>query len=158
MNEIYKDIQSILAVSDIHPADCIKINNLIIELIEKNQELKKQLQDASIQIQEMTEQDMWCPSNCEKLEKLQQENKKIKKQLETYEIEGYEQNEELNKISSDIRKYKTQQKEFIKYMNSCIKELEKGSPNKLQNTINLGNIDVTKTILQKYKSIIGDDK
>ena len=78
MNEIYKDIQSILAVSDIHPADCIKINNLIVELIKENKELKKQLRDASIQIQEMTEQDMWCPSNCEKLEKLQQENKQLK--------------------------------------------------------------------------------
>ena len=57
-----------------------------------------------------------------------------------------------------IEELENQQKEFIKYMNSCIKELEKGSHNKLQNTINLGIIDVTKTILQKYKSIIGDDK
>ena len=43
-------------------------------------------------------------------------------------------------------------------MNSCIKELEKESQNKLQNTINLGIIDITKTILQKYKEIIGEDK
>ena len=41
MNEIYKDIQSILALSDIHPADCIKINNLIVELIEENQKQKE---------------------------------------------------------------------------------------------------------------------
>ena len=43
MNEIYKDIQSILAVSDIHPADCIKINNLIVELIKENKQLKNKL-------------------------------------------------------------------------------------------------------------------
>ena len=43
MNEIYKDIQSILAVSDIHPADCIKINNLIVELTKENKELKEEL-------------------------------------------------------------------------------------------------------------------
>ena len=40
MNEIYKDIQSILALSDIHPADCIKINNLIVELIKENKQLE----------------------------------------------------------------------------------------------------------------------
>lgn len=48
------------------------------DLLKENQELKKQLHDASIQIQELTEQDIWCPSNCEKLEKLQQENEKLK--------------------------------------------------------------------------------
>lgn len=45
-------------------------------LLKENQELKKQLHNASIQIQELIEKDIWCPSNCEKLEKLQQENKK----------------------------------------------------------------------------------
>ena len=43
MNEIYKYIQSILALSDIHPADCIKINNLIVELIKENKQLKNKL-------------------------------------------------------------------------------------------------------------------
>ena len=43
MNEIYKDIQSILALSDIHPADCIKINNLIVELTKENKKLKNKL-------------------------------------------------------------------------------------------------------------------
>lgn len=55
-------------------------------------------------------------------------------------------------------KYKNQQKEFIKYLIACIKDLEKESPNKFQNTINLGIIDITKTILQKYRSIIGGKK
>lgn len=45
-------------------------------LLKENQELKKQLHNASIQIQELIEKDICCPSNCEKLEKLQQENKK----------------------------------------------------------------------------------
>ena len=59
----------------------IKFSNLssyIRQLDKENKELKKQLHDASIQIQELTEQDIWCPSNCEKLEKLQQENEKLK--------------------------------------------------------------------------------
>ena len=59
----------------------IKFSNLssyIRQLDKENEELKKQLHDASIQIQEMIEKDIECPSNCEKLKKLQQENKKIK--------------------------------------------------------------------------------
>ena len=60
------------------------INKQEIEAIEfilnDNGFLEQQLHDASIRIQEMTEQDIECPSNCEKLEKLQQENEKLKKQ------------------------------------------------------------------------------
>ena len=41
------DIQGILAMSDVHPADCIKINDLIIELSKENQELKKQLEELN---------------------------------------------------------------------------------------------------------------
>lgn len=54
------------------------ISNKYQELQKENEELKRQLHDASIQIQELIEQDMWCPSNCEKLEKLQKENQKLK--------------------------------------------------------------------------------
>lgn len=54
------------------------VSDYVDRLQKENQELKKQLYEASIQIQELTEQDMWCPSNCEKLDKLQQENKQLK--------------------------------------------------------------------------------
>ena len=117
-------------------------------MFEKEQ-LKSQLHEASLTIQEMTERDILCPSNCDKLEKLLKENEELKKQLENYKKLGFKYLQDKN---NNLEK---QQKEFITYMNSCIKELEKGSPNKLQNTINLGIIDITKTILQKYKEIIG---
>lgn len=55
-----------------------KLSSYIRQLDKENQELKKQLHDASIQIQELIEKDIWCPSNCEKLEKLEQENKQLK--------------------------------------------------------------------------------
>lgn len=55
-----------------------KLSSYIRQLDKENEELKKQLHDASIQIQELIEKDIWCPSNCEKLEKLQQENKQLK--------------------------------------------------------------------------------
>ena len=77
----------------------ITINNkkyhlcCIEQLQQENQELKKQLHDASIQIQELIEQDIECPSNCEKLEKLQQENKQLKdnwNKLKEYTQEKYD--------------------------------------------------------------------
>ena len=105
------------------------------------EKLKKQLHEASITIQEMVEQDIECPSNCEKLRILKKQHEQL-----------------LNDCCRlDARKY-SEQEEFRKYMNGCIKELEKESTNKLQNTINLGIIDITKTILQKYKGIIGGTK
>ena len=79
------------------------------------------------------------------VEMIEDENEKLKKQYEKV----------LNDYCRLDAYNRTKQKEFIKYMNNCIKVLEKGSSNKLQNTINLGIIDVTKTILQKYKSVIG---
>lgn len=58
------------------------INKQEIEAIEfilnDNEFLEQQLHEASLTIQEMIEKDIWCPSNCEKLEKLQQENKQLK--------------------------------------------------------------------------------
>lgn len=59
-----------------------KLSSYIRQLDKENEELKRQLHDASIQIQEIIEQDIWCPSNCEKLEKLQQENKKYKEVID----------------------------------------------------------------------------
>ena len=72
----------------------VDAKDVIIAYLEKKvQELESQLYDASIQIQELTEQDMWCPSNCEKLEKLQQENEKLKdnwNKLKEYTQEKYD--------------------------------------------------------------------
>lgn len=64
-----------------------KLSSYIRQLDKENEELKEQLHDASIQIQELIEKDIWCPSNCEKLEKLQQENKKQIEQIANDEIE-----------------------------------------------------------------------
>ena len=62
-----------------------KLSSYIRQLDKENKELKKQLHDASIQIQELIEKDIWCPSNCEKLKKLQQENKQLKDKLSKIE-------------------------------------------------------------------------
>ena len=138
MNEIYKDIQGILAVSDIHPADCIKINNLIVELIKENQELKKQLHEASLTIQEMVEQDIECPSNCEKL-------RQLKKQLEEKENIACNWKDSFLEDAGKIEKLENQQKEFINYLED-------------KRNTQCFSMNLIEEILRKYKSIIGDDK
>ena len=94
------------------------------EMFYENQELKKQLHEASIEMQEMIEQDIECPSNCSKLKEI------------------------LN-----------QQKEFIEYMNKTIEELECDDVDdgEMKGYL-IQRIDTFKEILQKYKSIIGDNK
>lgn len=54
-----------------------KIARQVIELKEENQELKKQLHEASLQIQSLIEEDMGCPSNCSKLRKLRNQQKEF---------------------------------------------------------------------------------
>lgn len=78
---------------------------------------------------------------------LKKENQDLKKQLENNLKINLADHKYASTCEDKVIVLETQQKEFIKYMNSCIKELEKESPNKLQNTINLGIIDITKTIL-----------
>ena len=94
---------------------------------------------------------------CLDLDGLLKENQELKKQLEEAQ-----ENIILLKASKPMLEYKkaleeNQQKKFIKYLENCINELKKESMNKLQNTINLGIVDITKEILSKYKKIIGSD-
>lgn len=42
-DERFIEIQAILAFSDVHPVDCTKINDLIIELSKENESLKQKL-------------------------------------------------------------------------------------------------------------------
>lgn len=116
---------SLLAIIDFLQKDrkeCLnqfaKTHNESVEILKENKELKKQLHDASIQIQELIEKDIWCPSNCEKLkelrkqycertdcsgrignskkvEKLQQENKQLKEVINKA-IEYIEENSKTN--------------------------------------------------------------
>lgn len=94
---------------------------------------------------------------------LQQENQELKEQVDYLRrsIERKEetiidlQNERAPYTNKYVAKLENQQKEFISYLENCINELKKESMNKLQNTINLGIVDITKEILSKYKEIIG---
>jgi hypothetical protein len=123
------------------------INKQEIEAIEfilkDNEFLKQQLHEASLTIQEMTERDIECPSNCEKL-------RQLKKQLE--DKEDYINKLQATKDKLDKWDYENtmQQKEFIRYLKEKEKQFDMiGDP------INSG---ACCGILNKYKEIIGDDK
>ena len=136
--------------SDCNELNCIdnfpqaKITHAIRELQQENQELKKQLHEASLTIQEMTEQDIECPSNCEKL-------RQLKKQLEEKENIACNWKDSCLENAGKIEELENQQKEFIKYLEEEIKIYSK-------TTYAEEILKELEEILQKYKSVIGDDK
>ena len=105
-----------------------------------------------------------------------EEVKELKKQLEEYKATNKILSHELTKDKvlqqdclttccgipiGDIPKLITQQKEFIKYMNDIIEDLEiEDVDDEEMKGYLIQRIDTFKEILQKYKSIIGvsDDK
>ena len=127
------------------------------ELRLKNQELKEKVKKLSQwDINKDTRNSRQRVANA----KLLKENQELKKQLEKYENEPL-----TNKISridcvvSNIySRNKNQQKEFIKYLEDMIKELQKIKETELDYDILkdvIPQLLAYKEILQKYKKIIG---
>lgn len=106
---------------------------------QEHRKLKKQLHEASLTIQEMVEQDIECPSNCEKL-------RQLKKQLEEYKKLGFKHLQDKNNI------LETQQKAFIKFLEDEIQSFEVVSDLLFNSN---REMKVYKEILQKYKEITG---
>ena len=94
------DIQGILAMSDVHPADCIKINDLIIELSKENQELEKQLEEYQEELEKADSITQSCIFNGKKESEIS-----------------------YRKCLNMLEKHKNQQKEFIKYLEDESKEI-----------------------------------
>ena len=78
-NPMYKNFCSILDTK----------NQVLERTAKENRELKKQLHEASLQIQSLIEEDMGCPSNCSKLRKLRNQQKEFIEWLEA-KIKNYE--------------------------------------------------------------------
>lgn len=103
-------------------------------------------------------------------EKTMFEKEQLKKQLEekdkpqifidTQNIEErYAEGLYQDYLEEENKKHKTQQKEFIEYMNKTIEELESDDvDDEEMKGYLIQRIDTFKEILQKYKDIIGDDK
>ena len=100
------------------------------------------------------------------LEQLQQENQELKKQLEENKnpLKGIfsQVNDDMllrncGAMQSEIDAYKNQQKEFIKYMNKTIEELECDDvDDEEMKGYLIQRIYTFKEILSKYKEIIGE--
>lgn len=93
------------------------VDNLLklSEILKENKELKKQLHDASIQIQELIEKDIWCPSNCEKLKELR------KQYCERIDCSGRIGN------SKKVEESQQENKKLKEVINKAIKYIEKNS-------------------------------
>ena len=161
MSRMLPKMNLISAVQQL-PKEDIETIQGYVEMIEQEcEELNKQLENANEQIGYLRRSVERKEERIIELEheRVPYENEyveELKKQVETYEIEGYKQNEELNKMSFDIRKYKTQQKEFIKYMNAIIEDLEtEDVDDEEMKGYLIQRIDTFKEILSKFKSIIG---
>ena len=91
-----------------------------------------------------------------------EEAKELKKQLEKCYCNRTDCSgriKDSKKYDSLEQKIKTQQKEFIKYMNDIIEDLEtEDIDDEEMKGYLIQRINTFKEILQKYKDIIGDDK
>nr|DAU64287.1 MAG TPA: hypothetical protein [Caudoviricetes sp.] len=155
MSRMLSKMNLISVVQKLPKEDIETIQGYVEMIEEKNQELKKQLHEASIKIQEMTEQDIECPSNCDKL-------RKLNKQLE--EVNNFIKKCGFTNIQQVALNYcglLTQQKEFIKYLED---EIKKQKEDIFANSLTAEDIDLyikrikllkMEEILQKYKETIG---
>lgn len=125
---------------------------------EEHEILKKQLHEASLTIQEMVEQDIECPSNCEKLRKLKKQLEDTEEELELIRCDLHNRTSERDGYERELDECLSQQKEFIKYLEDEIKELQKIKETELDYDILkdvIPELLVFKDILQKHKEIIG---
>ena len=111
----------------------------IFNLLKENQELKSQLKGTTHCFDE-------------------EEHEKLKKQLEEERNKVREYSYKLSNYRCE-ETYENQQKEFIKYMNKTIEELECDDvDDEEMKGYLIQRIDTFKGILSEYKEIIGDDK
>ena len=93
-------------------------------LIKENQALKKQSHEASLTIQEMTERDIECPSNCEKLRRLKKQYENAVADYETTMFEKEQLNSLVNSCQKEIRQLKKQVEENKDNYNCLLKQKE----------------------------------
>lgn len=153
-NELLKENQELkLELSGYRQA--ILNNKEMLGLKEQNEELKKQLKDKTEDYKRMKDN---FDSKVDVLTKIETQQKELKQQLEEYIKQNMKLKDELfdkrkeyqdtyKDVRLEIKEYKTQQKEFIKYLEDM-----------LDYENDLFSVVRVKDVLQKYKEIIGDDK
>ena len=144
--------------------------DLILELEkEKNEELQQENEKlkadygTKVQVERdlLKEENKILRENAENndkvVDKVNWENQLLKKQLEDYK---YSHSCSFVDTCKNVKIANfNQQKEFIEYMNKTIEELEYDNvDDEEMKAYLIQRIDTFKEILQKYKTIIGDDK
>lgn len=92
---------------------------------------------------------------------IQKENQELKKQLENNSKINVADHKYASTCEDKVIILETQKKEFIKYLEDEIKELQKDKETELDYDLLqdvISQLLVFKDVLQKYKEIIGDDK
>lgn len=127
------------------------------QLQQENQELKEQnKKEFADYIKFKKEQ---YDEYLEKINKLIKENQELKKQLENNSKINVSDHKYASTCEDKVIILETQQKEFIKYLEDEIKELQKDKETELDYDILqdvIPELLAFKDVLQKYKSIIGD--
>lgn len=128
----------------------------IASLQQENQELKNQIETL-----EKVNKQLIC--KLDRYDAIVDERDELKKQLEEYIKQNMKLKNELfdkrkeyqdtyKDVRIEIKEYKTQQKEFIKWLEDYINLFDK------KDIYEEGSCDMLEEILQKYRSIIGDDR
>lgn len=131
-NEKFIEIQAILSLSDISSNDCIKINNLIIELSKENEVLKKQLENISEELELVM-----CDLHNRTSERDSYERKLNESLSQQKEFINYLE-DEINNIKKQIKNYDIWQGVDYNFL--------------------ISKRQFNTEILQKYKEIIGGNK
>ena len=152
MSRMLSKMNLISVVQKLPKEDIETIQGYVEMIEEENQELELELSGYRKAI-----------SNNKEILGLKEQNQDLKKQLEDYIKQNMKLKNELfdkrkeyqdtyKDVRIEIKEYKTQQKEFIKWLEDYINLFDK------KDIYEEGSCDMLEEILQKYRSIIGDDR
>ena len=96
-----------------------ELEDKIKELEEENKKLKEELHKASLDIQELTEKDIGCPSWCDKLKELEEDNKKLKAEVDLLNDNRHFLNNKINKAIEYIEENAT----YSNDIKQCVDDL-----------------------------------
>ena len=156
MSRMLSKMNLISVVQQLPKEDIETIQGYVEMIEEENQELELELSGYRKAI-----------LNNKEMLGLKEQNQELRKQLEEYIKQNMKLKNELfdkrkeyqdtyKDVRIEIKEYKTQQKEFIDYMNKTIEELEcEDVDDEEMKGYLIQRIDTFKEILQKYKEIIG---
>ena len=152
MSRMLSKMNLISVVQKLPKEDIETIQGYVEMIEEENQELELELSGYRKAI-----------SNNKEILGLKEQKQELKKQLEEYIKQNMKLKNELfdkrkeyqdtyKDVRIEIKEYKTQQKEFIKWLEDYINLFDK------KDIYEEGSCDMLEEILQKYRSIIGDDR